>query len=223
MQGRQTGFAEPVAPTFPESLTPAALPDDDLLDDGVYESLRFDDLDLSGRVVCGAEIDQCNFSNVSFSGARLDRAVVRDTVLDRCDLANLRARESSLIRVVLSASRMTGLSWLDGSFRDTRFDNCRMDLVSLRASTFADVVFTDCKCEQADFGAADLRGARFERCDLTAAQFNEAQLTGTRFANCNLTDIGGVTSMRGAIIKSTDALALTFILASALGITIEDD
>jgi uncharacterized protein YjbI with pentapeptide repeats len=118
---------------------------------------------------------------------------------------------------------MTGLSWLDGTIRDVTFANCRIDLASFRSSRFKDVVFTGCRMEQADFGEADLRGARFEGCDLTGGQFSGAQLAGTRFADCVLAGIGGVTSMRGAIIKGADALALTYILADALGIKIEDD
>jgi len=88
---------------------------------------------------------------------------------------------------------------------------------TFRASKF--VVFTGCRMEQADFGNADLRGARFEGCDLTGAQFSGARMTGTGFVRCDLTGITGVTSMRGAVISSTDAVAL----ARTLAITIEDD
>ncbi len=77
--------------------------------------------------------------------------------------------------------------------------------------------------EQADFGDADLRGARFEGCNLAGAQFSGARMTGTRFARCDLTEIAGVTSMRGAFITSTDVVALAYILAGALGITVDDD
>lgn len=213
---------EPVAPTLPATLRTAVLPDDDLVDGGVHLSLAFEDADLSSRDAVGAEIDQCRYTNVNLSQTKLHRGMIRDAVFDRCDLANLRARDCSLSRSTVSASRMTGLSWLDGSFRDVTFDGCRIDLASLRSSTLKDVVFTGCRLQQVDFGEADLRGARFEGCDLTGAQFSGAQLTGTRFADCNLVGIGGVTSLRGAIIKSTDALALTFILADALGIKIED-
>jgi len=48
-------------------------------------------------------------------------------------------------------------------------------------------------------------------------------MAGTRFARCDLTGIAAVTSMRGAVISSTDVLALAHTLAAALGITIEDD
>src|SRR5713226_5032753 len=219
---RQPRLRQPAPPKLPATLTVAKLPDDDLRDDGVYLSLEFEDIELASRYVVSIEIDQCRYKNVNLGQTELDRALISDSVFERCDFANLRARDCSFVRVAVSASRMTGLSWVEGGIRDVTVDTCRIDLASFRFSTFKGVVFTDCKLIQADFQDADLRGARFERCDLTSAQFSKAQMEGTRFADCNLSGIGGVTSLKGAIVKSRDALALTYSLASALGITIED-
>jgi hypothetical protein len=188
----------------------------------VYLSLEFQDLDLSNRAVASVEVDQCRFKSVNFGQTELDRAVISDAVFQGCDFANLRARECSLVRVSLAGSRMTGLSWVQGSLREARFEGCRMDLASFRFSVMKNVVFSGCKLMQADFQEADLRGARFERCDLTAAQFSKAQMDGARFSDCVLDGLGGVISLRGSVVTSRDALALAYTLASALGITIED-
>jgi len=213
---------EPTAPDLPAELPAADLAEHDLEDGGVYELLAFGDLDLSGREAAGAEIEACRYANVNLSKVKLRRGLVRDVTFERCDLANLRALDSSFTRVAISSSRMTGLSLLDNHLRDVTFSGCRIDLSSFRASTFDDVLFTDCRMEQADFADADLRSARFVGCTLTGAQFSGARMTATRFARCELTGISGVTSMRGAIITSTDAVALAFVLAGALGITIDD-
>ena len=85
------------------------------------------------------------------------------------------------------------------------------------------MVFTECRLDQANFGDANLSGARFINCDLTGAQFSGATLAGTRFTGCDLTALSGVTSMRGAIITSSDAFTLARIFADALGIKIEDE
>ena len=42
------------------------------------------------------------------------------------------------------------------------------------------------------------------------------------FSDCVLLGLGGVTSFKGAIIKSRDAQGLVSALASAMGITIEE-
>jgi uncharacterized protein YjbI with pentapeptide repeats len=221
-RGRQFSLRQPAAPKLSTSLTPAKVPDDDLKDDGVYLSLEYVDIELSGRDVVSIEIDQCRYKNTNFGQTKLDRALISDAVFQSCDLANLQARDCSLVRVAVTSSRMTGLQWAEGSVRETTFESCRIDMASFRFGTFKSVVFTDCKLTQADFQEADLRGARFERCDLTGTQFSKAQMEGTRFADCNLAGVGGVTSLRGSIVSSRDVLALTYTLASALGITIEE-
>ncbi len=212
----------PAGPDLPAELKAAALPGNDLADSAICELLAYADLDLSGRQAAGAEIEACTFAGVNLSQGKLRRGLIRDVRFERCDLANLRALDSSLTRVEFLASRMTGLN-LHDDLRDVRFDGCRIDLSAFRMSKFADVLFTGCRMAQADFTEADLRGARFEDCDLTGAQFSGARMTGTRFARCDLTEVSGVTSMRGAVVTSADAVTLAYILAGALGITIEDD
>jgi len=220
---KRAGARQPVRPDLPADLTAATLPGDDLTDGGVHLTLAFDGLDLSGREAADAEVDQCRYRDVNLSQVTLRRALIRDAVFDRCDLANVRARDCSMSRTAIRGSRMTGFAWLSGGLRDVTLDDCRIDLASFAASKLSDVVFTGCRLNQADFGEADLSGARFERCDLTQAQFAGARMAGTRLLGCDLTGIGGITSLRGAIVASADALALAFTLASALGIAIEDD
>src|SRR5216683_382538 len=215
---KKARLRQPVSPKLPAALSPAKFPDDDLKDDGVYKSLMYEDTEMAKRDVASIEIDQCRYKNVNFGQTELDRALISDSVFEVCDLANLRARDCSLVRVALSGSRMTGWSWVEGSIRGATFEGCRMDMASFRFSTLKGVVLANCKLAQADFQEADLRGTRFEHCDLSGAQFSKAQTEGTRFSDCTLAGINGVTSLRGSIIKSRDALALTYSLASALGI-----
>lgn len=216
-------IAEPAAPDLPDHLTAAGLPEAELDDGAVHFGLDVADLDLADREAAGLELEQSRYKAVTLAGTRLRRAMIRDVRFDRCDLANLRARETSMIRSELAGCRMTGLTYLAGILRDVTFSGCRIDLASFSGTKFGTVVFSECRLDQVNFGDADLSGARFINCDLTGAQFSGATLTGTRFTGCELTGISGVTSMRGAIITSSDAFALARIFADALGIKIDDD
>jgi uncharacterized protein YjbI with pentapeptide repeats len=220
--GRPLRLREPVAPKPPVSSTSAKLPGDDLKDDGIYLSLEYADIEMTGRDVHSIEIDQCRYKNVNFGQTKLDRALISDTAFEGCDLANVRARDSSLVRVTVSASRMTGFQWSEGGVRDAAFHSCRLDMTSFRFSTFKTVVFSDCNLLEVDFQEADLRGVRFERCDLTGAQFSKAQMAGARFSDCKMVGINGVLNLKGAIVSSRDALELAYTLAGALGISIQD-
>lgn len=214
---------EPATPDIPEDLAVGSLPEVELDDGVVHACLAVSDIDLSDRQAGGAELDQCRYTAVNFGHVEMRRATVRDVEFDRCDLANVLVRDSSMVRVRVGASRMTGLALLASSVRDVVFRDCRMDLASFSGTRFADVVFTNCRLDQANFGDADLSGVRFDACDLSGAQFSGATLDGTRFSGCELTGIAGVTSLRGAIITSADALTLARIFAEALGIAIDDE
>ena len=87
-RSRQFSLRQPAAPKLPASLTLAKIPDDDLKDDGVYLSLEYVDIELSGRDVVSIEIDQCRYKNTNFGQTKLDRALISDSVFQSCDLAN---------------------------------------------------------------------------------------------------------------------------------------
>jgi uncharacterized protein YjbI with pentapeptide repeats len=213
----------PRKPVQPTSLDPAG-PEHDLVNDAEYRMLGFLDSDLAGRSATSVELTQCRFTDVDLSGTTLDRAVFTDCVVDTSNLANLRADNSSLLRVELSALRMTGFHWTGGLLHDVRFAGSRMDLSVFRFTDFAArVLFERCNLAGADFANADLGGVQFLECDLSGAQFSHARMEGTRFTECTLVDIGGVTSWQGAIVRSHDIVALSYTLAAALGITIVDD
>lgn len=219
----QTRVRRPARPKPPASITLADLSIHDLVDEGVYRALHFEDLDLTGREVDALEFDQCRFTGVDLGPGVFERAAFVDCLVERCTLANLRTNGSSMIRVAVTASRLTGLQWTKGALRDTSFTDCRMDLSSFRFSKLSAVAFERCNLRQADFQNADLRGARFEECDLAAAQFSGATMDGTTFARCTLEGIGGVTSLRGARLSGGDAMSLLRTLARALGIVVDDD
>jgi uncharacterized protein YjbI with pentapeptide repeats len=221
--GRRAKVREPAAPDIPDDLDQASLTGAELEDGAVHAGLAVTDVDLSGSEAAGVELDQCRYSNVNLANVVMRRATIRDVEFDRCDLANLLARDSSLIRVELRASRMTGTAVLATVVRDVAFRDCRMNLASFFGSRFTNVTFTNCRLEQANFGDADVSGVQFDHCDLTGAQLSGAAMDGARFTGCDLTGISGVTSLRGAIITSDDALTLARIFAEALGITIEDE
>jgi uncharacterized protein YjbI with pentapeptide repeats len=213
---------EPAAPDIPDDLTETSLPEAEF-DNGVVQvGVAVSDVDVSGREAAGAELDQCRYTAVNFASVQMRRATIRDVEFERCDLANLLARDCSLIRVAVHASRMTGAALLASTMGDVAFHDCRMDLASFSGSKFTNVTFTNCRLDQANFGEADLSGVRFDQCDLSGAQLSGATLTGATFTGCDLTGISGVTSLRGAIITSSDALTLARVFAEALGITIED-
>jgi uncharacterized protein YjbI with pentapeptide repeats len=210
-------------PVQPTSLNVAVLPAHGLESEAAHRGLSFADLDLSGRSAESVEFTQCRFKDVDFSGTTLGRAVFTDCLFENSNLANLRAEKSSLVRADLSVLRMTGFHWTDGFLRDVRLTESRLNLSSFRFTDLVRVLFERCNLTGADFIKSDLGGAQFIGCDLTGAQFSQANMEGARFSHCALVDIGGVTSWKGAIVRSHDLVTLSYTLAAALGIRIEGE
>jgi uncharacterized protein YjbI with pentapeptide repeats len=207
-------------PRPPASLDLATPEDHDLDDEATFRRLEFG-FDLSGRSAESVEFEQCRFRKADLGGTTLTRATFTDCLFENGNVANLRVDKSSMLRVRLSALRMTGVHWIDGVLRDVLVSECRADLTSFRFSDFHNVVFEGCNLTRADFQNADVSGVQFTNCDMSGAQFSQAKMAGTRFANCVLAGIGGVTSFDGAIVASQDLVGLSYTLAAALGIQIE--
>jgi uncharacterized protein YjbI with pentapeptide repeats len=212
-----------VRPRPPGSLDLAALPDHDPVPEATFERLGFYDLDLSDRTAESVAFEQCRFHRANLSGSVLDRVSLTDCLVENSDFANVRSDGGALVRLRAETSRMTGLAVTKGLVKDVVFAECRLDLSGWRFTDFQAVRFTGCNLARADFTEADLTGAQFVGCDLTGAQFEKAKMTGTRFRGCALVDIGGVLSWRGAVVPATDLLALSYTLAAAVGIRVEDD
>lgn len=215
--------AVPAKPRPPKALELATVDEDDLRDEGVYTGLGYYDLELTGRSAKGAEFDQCRFNRTDLGETSFVKVSLTDCLIESSNLANLHGDQSSLLRVAVQDSRLTGLHWLDGVLRDVTLRGCRIDLSVFRATKFGPVLFEDCNLTGADFTGADLTGVEFTRCDLTGAQFSAATMDGARLTACTLSGIGGVTSLSGATISTGDLITLSHTLAQALNITISDD
>lgn len=220
---RRVAARPPRRPSIPASLERATPVVHDLEDEVVAEKLEFGGLDLSERDAESVEFAQCRFRGTDLSGTLLPHLRLTDCEVQNSNFANVRVDSGSMHRASFGESRMTGFALTNGKLGDVVFERCRLDLSGWRFTGFDSVVFSDCKLTGADFTNADLRGARFVGCDLTGAQFHHASMAGARFRRCELLDIAGITSWRGAIIHPDDLPALSYSLASGLGITLEDD
>jgi uncharacterized protein YjbI with pentapeptide repeats len=215
---RRRPLARPRIPT----VLPPGSPDDVIEDDSVLRSLSYQNADFSEATAVSAEVECCRFNGVSFARSTLERVMISDSEMEQCDFAAMVARDCSLVRVVVRGSRMTGARLDQCAVRDGLFESCKMDMTAFRFTTFGSVLFSSCKMRQADFQNADLRGARFEECDLTEAQFSNATAEGAVFTDCMLYGLNGVASLKGAVVKSQDAIALLHSMAGVLGIRIAE-
>ncbi|MBW8484388.1 pentapeptide repeat-containing protein [Actinomadura parmotrematis] len=220
MAARTSVFREPKSPAIPATLAAAGIAETELADDGVYLSLRYGAVPITGAE--DVEFERCRFEGTGLAGVTLHRAGFADVAFDGCDLANARMFTSRMFSTAVRTCRMTGLHLAEAGLRDVLFDGCRADLASFRFAHLRDVVFRDCNLSEANFQKAELTRVRFERCRLAGTQFSGAAMKDARFTGCDLSGVGGIRSFDGATVGTADARTLLDALAAEAGITIAD-
>lgn len=212
-------------PRLTADLASPELPGDDLTDDAQLTNLGFDAANFAERTARLIDIEECRLTGCRLTGSSLDKLTVSDSILERCDLANVELSHNSMSRVEIWSSRLTGLAVPAGVWRHVLVRDCRADLSSFRFASFTRVEFIDCRLQGADFVGADLAGASFRDCDLTRAELSQVTAKGATFIDCVWDGIRGITSLAGATVANRspiDALAFTDALARSLGVTIAD-
>ena len=152
----------------------------------------------------------------------LDRPELLDISLEDCDLSAVTATGFIARRVVVTNTRVRGVTLVKGQLDDGRFVDCGTTDLSLRFSTLRRVVFRNCDLGGADFYSATFDHVTFDDCDLQRARFDNANVKCLAITNCNLTAIDGVSGLRGAQVDASDLPTLAQALARDAGLLIRD-
>ena len=172
------------------------------------------------------DLDQLELTDLRVVGASAvldelsERPELVNVVLERCDVAGFTGRDGRAERVVISGSRLRGVTWVNGVLQDVLLEGVTGDEVSLRFSTLRRVTFRDCLLPGLDLTEAKLEDVRLERCSLPRAQLNGAKVKSLRIEGCDLSGLAGAAALAGASIHPDDLLALAPSLAEAVGMTV---
>lgn len=149
-------------------------------------------------------------------------AGLTDAVVGDADWANRRVFRVSVLRTVLQGVRLTGAELAESTFRDVRFVDCRLDLVTARLSRFERVVFSDCRMEECDLYGSRLTDVLFERCTLREATISGVTSERVELRNCDLKGLRGAEALRGVRMPWNDVLANAPLFADVAGVEIVD-
>lgn len=165
-------------------------------------------------------------------GLWLGGARVLDLNLDRPELLDLRIEDSDISgvvmtgfvarRVVLSGTRLRGVTLVRGQYDDGVVTGCPTSDLSFRFSRLRQVVFRDCDLSGADFTNTTFDHVTIDHCDLQRARFDAAVVNCLAITDCNLVGITGVSGLKGAQVDASDLPGLATSLALETGLRIRD-
>ena len=173
------------------------------------EQLELQDLRIvDAACVCGEVVERPELVNV---------------VLERCDVAGFTGRDGRAERVVVTGSRLRGVTWVNGVLQDVVLDGVTGEEISCRFSTLRRVTLRECTLPGLDLTEVRLDDVRLERCSLPGLQLNGAKVKSLRIEGCDLAGATGVAALAGASIHPDDLGALAPSLAEAIGMTVSTE
>jgi uncharacterized protein YjbI with pentapeptide repeats len=192
-----------------------------LAPDEEYERVVFADTEFDAPAPTGCHFLECTFSHCSFSKNKMRKcrftdSELRDIRFVATDLAETTWQDTTLANCALAGVQTFGVL-----FRRVVFRDCKLDSVNFRDGTLRDVTFENCLLRDVDFGSARLNAVTFRGCTL-GADFTKAALTRVDLRGADLRITAGYDALRGATIDNVQLIGLAQLLASHLGIKVED-
>jgi len=176
------------------------------------------ELKREGLSATSLSVESCVLNRVAFPDSTFATITLRDVRLVGCDLANVKTRALTALRVELLDCRMTG-------FRVEEPAECHDVLISqglqsysqFAYASFKSAEFDTCNFEDANFLGADLQGCIFRGCnlhnaDMRGAKLREADLRGSQVEGLRVHPA----DLYGAMVDPSQAM----IFAALLGIRI---
>ncbi len=187
-----------------------------------YDCAHFDQLTLDGPDGSGSRFLECALTHVSCQAGQLRRATFTDTWLADVRLTGTGLAESAWTGVQIADSAIAGAEAFGARLRGVVLRGCKLDSVNLRDAALTDVVFDSCLLRDVNFTGATLTRSAFPGCRLTGITFVKASLDTVDLRGAELGITADPGSLRGMVVTSAQFAAMADLLASTLGITVEE-
>lgn len=194
-----------------------------ILENEMLTDVRSINLDIAGREILSAEIDNCHLIKSDFSQSHLEKLVVKNTLIEKSTCIASDFTDSGWSRATIVDARCSGAIFQLSQLKDVVFRNCKLDLVNFRYAKLKRVVFDGCILSDVDFSAAELSDVVFENCSIDRFQISNAKLQRVDFAGSQLGEIFGISSMKGAIVSDSQLIAIAPYIAREIGISIQHE
>ena len=219
---RAPAWRDPNKPNLPRLLDPAQFASSDFCDEALREGLSYENVELSaGLTLRNVELRRSRFTGTRWPNSGFEHLAIADVSAFGCDLSNLSMTNSSLLRMEIVQSRISGLRVSESSMREMTIRDCRGHFASFRFCRLHNIRFIDCSLTGASFEYSNLENVEFIGCELDGAQFSGAKVSSARFRDCVLSGIGGVGGLSGSIVGESDLSGLAVSLAIAAGIVVD--
>ncbi len=202
-----------IAPEGPDDHAEVSLADGTWRDDGWYQNLILENLDLSGQKADDVVLERSHLRKVNLAQGRFGHVRLSDLIFEDCNLEGLRLEGAILERVEFRGCRLLGFAAPAASFEDVLFDHCDARYARLLDVKAGTLEWHSTMLLEASFQSAELTNTVFYNCDLRKSDFRESTLVGTDFRGSRLESLViHPKDLLGAVIAPEQAVDLISLL-----------
>jgi uncharacterized protein YjbI with pentapeptide repeats len=207
-------------PQLPQML---AVPDDIIelfRDEDTISGVHLENTWLTTADLHKKSFSEARMTRVDFSQVHVARFDVLDCVFDNCNFTTSKFPESSWHRVLVNGARCSGLQMTNGTIRNIRFKNCKLEMVNFRLSRLENVIFEDCVIDDVDFYDAKLKNIEFINCSINEITFASARMAHVDISKSTVEGIKGINSLKGVSISYDQLMQLAPAFATEAGLKV---
>lgn len=165
-------------------------------------------------------INNCTFKQQIFNECQLKSAQLTDIRFENCDLSNVSFTGTTFYRVEFISCKLLGTGFPEATLNHVWMEHCYGQYINLSMTKMRTVRFSHCDFRNASLNDSKLIPAAFDNCELLEADFSHTSLKGIDLRSSRITGIQlNIADLKGAIVSSLQAMDLLPLL----GVKVEDD
>jgi uncharacterized protein YjbI with pentapeptide repeats len=185
------------------------------------EGERFDGGDLTSVDLSGIALMECVLESVTLSETGLRGARFVDAAVRSSFATSLVAARSTWRRVQLDSPRWGSAELFDSSFESVELRGGKIDFLNLRGAKLTDVLIEGAHITELDLAGFEGRRVAIHNCRIDTLDLTRATCIDVDLRDTSISRLVGVEGMRGTILSEGQLAEFAPVLASLLGIRIE--
>ncbi|MBM6861196.1 pentapeptide repeat-containing protein [Clostridium saudiense] len=190
---------------------------EDIYDEVIYvekiQNKIIEDREIVEKNDIGITIDSCILKNVVFKECDFARIDLLDSRFENCDLSNVSFSGGGLHRVEFVNCKLIGANFSESSIKDVTFQNIMGGYATFSFSKLKNINFIESNLKEAVFQEVKLDKVVFEECDLTNGYFNKTFLGKQDLTSCDIEGIDiEIENIYGTTVTAMQGLELTRLM-----------
>lgn len=195
---------------------------DELAAGEMVEDLRLAGADLSGADLSAISLLSCRLSEIFTDDTDLAAARLVDCRLERLSSTYLHSPRSTWRTVELTGSRIGAWELYDADVESVLIEDCRLGFANLAGTGLRDVLIRGTRIDELDLSGVEAQRVRFEDCRVGTLRLRGGSLSDVDLRGLEMRVVGGIGALAGATISGDQLAELAPLLATHLGLRVED-